>query len=69
MKIILLFCAIALVFAEEKYDSSNDNIDLSEVLSNERLLTSYSKCLINKGPCTPEVKKLKGKKINYFLLA
>lgn len=63
MKIILLIGAIiALAFAEDKYDSSSDDIDLSEVLGNDRLLMSYSKCLLSKGPCTPDVKKLKGKK-------
>lgn len=60
--IILLFCFAAFVIAEETYDTSSDNINLDELLGNERLITSYSKCLINQGPCTPEVKKLKGKK-------
>ncbi|XP_045452615.1 allergen Tha p 1-like [Melitaea cinxia] len=57
--IILLFCFAAFVIAEETYDTSSDNINLDELLGNERLITSYSKCLINQGPCTPEVKKLK----------
>lgn len=52
----------ALAFAEDKYDALNDDINLDEVLGNDKLLTSYSKCLIDQGPCTPEVKRLKGKK-------
>nr|XP_026493432.1 uncharacterized protein LOC113398758 [Vanessa tameamea] len=57
--IILLLSFTAYVLAEDKYP--NDEIDLTEVLGNDRLITSYSKCLVNKGPCTPEVKKLKDK--------
>lgn len=62
MKIIFLtLCFAAATLAQQKYDSVNDNFDISEVLQNERLLNSYSKCLLNKGPCTPEVKQVKGK--------
>ncbi|XP_023942523.2 uncharacterized protein LOC112049024 [Bicyclus anynana] len=62
MKVIILaLCIIALAFAEDKYDSSSDDIDLSEVLGNDRLIAAYSKCLLDKGACTPEVKKLKEK--------
>ncbi|MCQ9140782.1 A10/OS-D family protein, partial [Bacillus amyloliquefaciens] len=59
--VLLLFCFVPLVLAEDQYDSSNDNINLAEVLGNDRLIASYSKCLLNEGPCTPEVKKLKEK--------
>ncbi|CAH0713316.1 unnamed protein product, partial [Brenthis ino] len=61
MKLIILFCMAALAFAEDKYESISDNINLDEVLTNDKLLTSYSKCLIDKGPCTPEIKHLKEK--------
>ncbi|XP_049877123.1 allergen Tha p 1-like [Pectinophora gossypiella] len=62
MKVVLLtVCFAVAVLAQEKYDSANDNFDISEVLGNERLLLSYSKCLLNKGPCTPEVKQVKEK--------
>lgn len=62
MKLVVatLFLAVA-VLAQEKYDSAEDDFNISEVLDNERLLNSYAKCLLNKGPCTPEVKKVKGK--------
>ncbi|KAL0820536.1 hypothetical protein ABMA28_006390 [Loxostege sticticalis] len=62
MKLVVatLFLAVA-VLAQEKYDSAEDDFNISEVLDNERLLNSYAKCLLNKGPCTPEVKKVKDK--------
>nr|AXF48705.1 chemosensory protein CSP8.1 [Lobesia botrana] len=61
MKTTLILCLVAFVVGDDKYDSSHDNIDLSEVLGNERLLVSYTNCLLDKGPCTPEVKQLKDK--------
>ncbi|KAJ2948454.1 hypothetical protein O0L34_g7702 [Tuta absoluta] len=59
--VLLLVCLAAAVLAEDSYSSANDDFDVSQVLQNERLLISYSKCLLNKGPCTPEVKKVKDK--------
>lgn len=62
MKVALLTLCFALgVLAQDMYENANDNFDISEVLGNERLLNSYAKCLLNKGPCTPEVKQVKGK--------
>ncbi|XP_028174961.1 uncharacterized protein LOC114363442 [Ostrinia furnacalis] len=62
MKLVIIsLCLAAAVVAQEKYDSIDDNFDISEVLNNERLLNSYTKCLLDKGPCTPEVKKVKDK--------
>lgn len=63
MKIIaLVLCFAVGVLAQDKYANTNDDFDISEVLDNERLLNSYAKCLLNKGPCTPEIKSVKGKK-------
>ncbi|CAB3231661.1 unnamed protein product [Arctia plantaginis] len=62
MKIVFVTLCLALsVLAQETYETDNDNFDISEVLGNERLLSSYAKCLLNKGPCIPEVKNLKEK--------
>lgn len=63
MKLLLItLCMVMAAVAQEKYESVNDDFDVNEVLSNERLLHSYVKCLLDKGPCTPEVKQVKGKK-------
>lgn len=52
--------AAPLVANQAAYDTKFDNIDLDEVLSQERLLRNYIKCLENTGPCTPDSKMLKG---------
>lgn len=41
-----------------------DNLDVEQILSNDRVLSSYINCLLEKGPCTPELRELRGK---YFL--
>ncbi|XP_004529710.1 putative odorant-binding protein A10 isoform X1 [Ceratitis capitata] len=51
--------AAPLVANQGSYDTKFDNIDLDEVLSQERLLRNYIKCLENLGPCTPDSKMLK----------
>lgn len=62
MKITLLtLCLTSVVLAQNTYNSAYDDFDISKVLSNERLLLAYSRCLLNKGPCTPEIKEVKGK--------
>ncbi|XP_013187523.2 allergen Tha p 1 [Amyelois transitella] len=58
---VVILSAVGVVLADEKYRDLDDKLDLSEVLSNDRLLQSYAKCLLNKGPCTPEVKQIKDK--------
>lgn len=61
MKLILVvLCVVALAFAKDKYEDIENNFNIEELLGNDRLLTAYIKCLLNKGPCTPEVKKIKG---------
>jgi Insect pheromone-binding family, A10/OS-D len=44
----------------EEYETKYDSIDIDEVLNNYRLLTSYIKCLMGEGPCTPDGTTLKG---------
>lgn len=68
LKIVLL-CAIYFlcIDGEEsiisaisgRYETKYDNIDLDELLKNDRLRKNYVKCLLNKGPCTPDALELK----------
>ncbi|XP_017058943.1 putative odorant-binding protein A10 [Drosophila ficusphila] len=44
---------------EKAYDDKFDNVDLDEILNQERLLINYIKCLEGTGPCTPDAKMLK----------
>nr|QRI42715.1 chemosensory protein 20 [Agrilus planipennis] len=62
MKVFLLLTAllvVALAAAEDKYTNKYDNIDLDEILNNDRLISGYLRCLLDKGRCTPEGKELK----------
>lgn len=46
---------------KDGYDTKYDNIDLDELLKNDRLRKNYVKCLLNQGPCTPDAQELKSK--------
>ncbi|KAL5285762.1 hypothetical protein ACFFRR_007444, partial [Megaselia abdita] len=41
------------------YDTKFDNIDIEDLLKNDRLLKNYVKCLEYEGPCTPDGKMLR----------
>lgn len=60
--IFLILCTT--VWSEEtkqKYTTKYDNIDLENVVKNERLLKTYVDCLLEKGRCTPDGLELKSK--------
>jgi hypothetical protein len=61
----LLVASVAIVAAgpagnNRKYNDKYDHIDVDAILKNDRILTSYVKCMLDKGPCTAEGKNLKG---------
>ncbi|XP_030749781.1 ejaculatory bulb-specific protein 3-like [Sitophilus oryzae] len=41
------------------YTTKYDNVDILEVLNNERLLKNYVNCLLDQGPCTSDGMELK----------
>ncbi|XP_050423215.1 uncharacterized protein LOC126834994 [Adelges cooleyi] len=45
--------------APSKYTTKFDNVNVDEILNNDRLLNSYFKCLMDQGKCTPEGEELK----------
>lgn len=57
---VLLLHLMYQVTGETQYTTKYDGIDLDEILTSERLLTGYIKCLLDEGPCTPDGKELKG---------
>lgn len=66
MKILVLcfFLASAFVIANGQVDDHKyDNFDVDEVLNNQRILKNYIKCMLDKGPCTPEGKDFRSKLI------
>lgn len=67
MKVVLvlaLIAAVAVARPGDKYTTKYDNIDLDEILNNERLYKRYFNCLANRGKCTPDGKELKGEPSN-----
>jgi len=56
---ILFIALFGLTLAQRQYTNKFDNVDVDSVLTNNRILTNYIKCLMDKGPCTPEGRELK----------
>lgn len=59
--LLLMSLAVALA-AKEKYSTKYDNVDVDRILSNDRILNNYIKCMLDEGPCTAEGRELKSKK-------
>ncbi|CAG4947250.1 unnamed protein product [Colias eurytheme] len=51
--LLILFGLTAFAYAEH-YTDRYDDMDVDEILQNRRLVTSYIKCVMDKGRCTPE---------------
>jgi len=45
--------------APQKYTTKYDNVDIDNILNNDRLLNNYFKCLMETGKCTPEGEEIK----------
>lgn len=64
MKSSLALCACAVLVAavlaaDDKYTNKFDNVNVDDILKNQRLLDNYFKCLMDKGRCTPDGAELK----------
>lgn len=57
---VLIIVIVSGIDCDETYDGKYDNIDIDEILKNERLLTNYVNCLMEEGPCTEDGRELKG---------
>lgn len=62
---VLLLGIVCMVMAQ-KYPVKFDNVNIETVLSNDRVLTNYIKCLLDKGACTREGRELKSMIIILF---
>lgn len=58
--IVLVVCVVA-ALAQQEYTNKYDNVSIETVLSNDRVLSNYIKCLLEKGACTREGRELKRK--------
>ncbi|XP_049787024.1 ejaculatory bulb-specific protein 3-like [Schistocerca cancellata] len=61
---LVLVSALAIIVvaaAEEKYTTKYDNVNLDEILANDRLLNKYTQCLLENDDnnCTADGKELK----------
>lgn len=64
IKSILALGLVAVVLARPQgttYTTKYDNIDIENIIKNERLLNNYVGCLLDKNPCSPEGSELKSK--------
>lgn len=52
--LILITVASSNVIENKTYTTKYDNVDIEEVIKNERLLKNYVDCLLEKGHCTPD---------------
>nr|AWW17225.1 chemosensory protein 1 [Riptortus pedestris] len=60
MKIVLSVLLMACIaVAVQAYTTKYDNIDLDEILKNDRLLNKYFECVMERGKCTEDGKALK----------
>ncbi|KAI5703586.1 hypothetical protein M8J75_013611 [Diaphorina citri] len=59
--LVLVAClaCIGSVLTSPAYTTKYDNVDLDEILANDRLFTFYYKCLMDQGPCSPDAAELK----------
>lgn len=64
LSLSILLSVVACDEGSGGYDTKYDNIDLSELLKNDRLRKNYVKCLLNEGPCTPDGQELKSNGIH-----
>jgi hypothetical protein len=63
LKLLVLVGLVGVAFGapEEKYTTKYDNVNLDEILNNQRLYSKYLECLKTGQKCTPDGKLLKGK--------
>ncbi|KAL1399982.1 hypothetical protein pipiens_002131 [Culex pipiens pipiens] len=72
MKLLIAFALVALVAAQDStYTNKYDHIDVDEILKSDRLFKNYYNCLIDRGPCTPDVQdaELKHKETGYKVIS
>lgn len=58
---VMIVVTVAMATAADTYPSTWDNIDLDTVFTNDRLVTAYVNCLLDRGSCTPDAATLKSK--------
>lgn len=57
--VVCMFAGLVAAGPQKAYTTKYDNVNIDEVLSNDRILNNYIKCIMEKGTCTPEGRELK----------
>lgn len=66
---VILLITVAAVATEEYYDSKYETIKIDEILSPKQdELKAQIACYLDKGPCSPLVQELKGKRLCSFYI-
>nr|BCX55335.1 chemosensory protein 3 [Plautia stali] len=55
----LLMVTVAAAIPADIYTTKYDNLDVEEIIKNDRLYKKYHQCLANTGTCSPDGKELK----------
>ncbi|KAJ8928809.1 hypothetical protein NQ314_018575, partial [Rhamnusium bicolor] len=56
---VVVLCGIAYARPDEKYTTKYDNVDLDEIIKNDRLMRNYVDCLLGTKKCTKDGEELK----------
>lgn len=59
--VVLVVVLVGVVSADDTYTTKYDGVDIDNILKNDRLLTSYFNCIMDKGKCSPDGTELKSK--------
>uniref|UniRef100_A0A310SBG0 Chemosensory protein 10 n=1 Tax=Chrysomela lapponica TaxID=153811 RepID=A0A310SBG0_CHRLA len=55
----LVIVSLSAVTEKTKYTTKYDNINVEDIVKNDRLLKNYVDCLLDRGKCTPDGVELK----------
>ena len=68
----LALCVLAVATTLEaapEFSTKYDNVNLDEILGNEKLLMNYYNCIMDKGKCTPDGTELRSEFHNTIILS
>lgn len=57
--VFVVSLSLVVVLGDKQYPTKYDGLDVDKILSNDRILTSYIKCILGEGSCTTEGRELK----------
>lgn len=58
---VIVFTLFVCATVAQDYTKKYDNVNIETILSNDRVISNYIKCLLDMGSCTKEGRDLKSK--------